>query len=95
LIAFNFESCFIAWVNSIADLTKGQIIAIDGKTISGAKSYGKKSPIQMVSAWACESNLVLGQIKTAVKSNEITAIPQVLAILDIAEQTITIDAMGA
>ena len=48
----------------------------------------------MVSAWACENNLVLGQIKTAEKSNEITAIPQLLDILDIAEQTITIDAMG-
>ena len=89
-----FETCFIEWVNSIADLTKGQIIAIDGKTIRGAKSHGKKLPIHMVSAWACESNLVLGQIKTAEKSNEITAIPQLLDILDIAEQTVTIDAMG-
>lgn len=89
-----FESCFIEWVNSIADLSKGQIIAIDGKTIRGAKSHGKKSPVHMVSAWACETNLVLGQVKTAEKSNEITAIPQLLDILDIAEQTITIDAMG-
>jgi len=53
-----FESCFIDWVNSIADISKGQIIAIDGKTIRGAKSHGKKSPIHMVSAWACENNLV-------------------------------------
>ena len=43
-----FESCFVDWVNSIADLSKGQIIAIDGKTIRGAKSHGKKSPIHMV-----------------------------------------------
>ena len=64
-----FESCFIEWVNSITDLSKGQVIAIDGKTIRGAKSHGKKSHIHMVSAWACESNLVLGQIKTAEKSN--------------------------
>jgi predicted transposase YbfD/YdcC len=89
-----FETCFIQWVNSIADLSKGQIIAIDGKTVRGAKSHGKKSPVHMVSAWACETNLVLGQIKTAEKSNEITAIPQLLDILDIAEQTVTIDAMG-
>ncbi len=88
-----FETCFIEWVNSITDLSKGQIIAIDGKTIRGAKLHGKKSPIHMVSAWACESNLVLGQIKTAEKSNEITAIPQLLDILDIAEQTVTIDVM--
>jgi predicted transposase YbfD/YdcC len=88
-----FELCFIEWVNSIADLSKGQVIAIDGKTIRGAKK-GKKSPVHMVSAWACESNLVLGQIKTVEKSNEITAIPELLGILDIAEQTVTIDAMG-
>jgi predicted transposase YbfD/YdcC len=94
LDSLKFETCFIEWVNSITDLNKGQVIAIDGKTIRGAKSHGKKSPIHMVSAWACESNLVLGQIKTAEKSNEITAIPQLLDILDIAEQTVTIDAMG-
>ncbi len=88
------ESCFSQWVNSITFLEKGQIIAIDGKTIRGAKSKGKKSPIHMVSAWACENNLVLGQIKTAEKSNEITAIPELLDFLDITENTITIDAMG-
>ena len=92
--SIQFETCFIEWVNSITDLTKGQVIAIDGKTIRGAKSHGKKSPIHMVSAWACDSNLVLGQVKTAEKSNEITAIPQLIDILDIAEQIITIDAMG-
>ena len=89
-----FESCFIEWVNSISDLSKGQVIAIDGKTIRGAKSHGKKSPIHMVSAWACENNLVLGQVKTAEKSNEIIAIPELLDILDKAEQTVNIDAMG-
>ena len=89
-----FESCFIDWVNSIADLSKGQIIAIDGKTIRGAKSHANKSPIHMVSAWACENNLVLGQVRTAEKSNEITAIPELLDILNISGNTITIDAMG-
>lgn len=89
-----FESCFIDWVNSIADLSKGQIIAIDGKTIRGAKSHGKTSPIHMVSAWACKNNLVLGQVKTSEKSNEITAIPELLDIINIAGNIITIDAMG-
>lgn len=90
----HFESCFIDWVNSIADISKGQIIAIDGKTIRGAKSHGNKSPIHMVSAWACDNNLVLGQVKTAEKSNEITAIPELLDMLNVAGNTITIDAMG-
>ena len=89
-----FETYFIEWVNSIAVLSKGQIIAIDGKTLRGAKSHGKKSPIHMVSAWACQDNLVLGQVKTEEKSNEITAIPQLLDILNIQGNIITIDAMG-
>ncbi|MBK6524017.1 MAG: ISAs1 family transposase [Sphingobacteriaceae bacterium] len=58
-----FESRFIEWVNSISTLSKGQVIAIDGKTIRGAKEHGKKSPIHMVSAWASQNNLVLGQVK--------------------------------
>ena len=47
-----FETCFIEWVNSISEISKGQVIAIDGKTLRGAKSKGKKSPVHMVSAWA-------------------------------------------
>ena len=89
-----FESCFIEWVNSLSDLSKGQVIAIDGKTIRGAKRHGKTSPVHMVSAWACENNLVLGQIKVDEKSNEITAIPELLEILCIEGCVITIDAMG-
>jgi predicted transposase YbfD/YdcC len=88
-----FELFFIQWVSSISDLNKGQI-AIDGKTIRGAKMHGKKSPIHMVSAWACENNLVLGQVKTEEKSNEITAIPKLLDILDVSGNIISIDAMG-
>ena len=89
-----FEQCFIQWVSVIANLSKGQVIAVDGKTLRGAKANGKKSPIHMVSAWACENSLVLGQVRTAAKSNEITAIPELLDILDIVGSTITIDAMG-
>lgn len=88
-----FELYFIQWVSSIADLSKGQI-AIDGKTIRGAKEHGKKSPIHMVSAWACEVNMVLGQVKTEEKSNEITAIPRLLDILDVSDNIVSIDAMG-
>jgi len=89
-----FETCFIEWVNSISNLSKGQVIAIDGKTLRGAKSKGKKSPVHMVSAWADKSNLVLGQIRVNEKSNEITAIPKLLDTLLIEGNIITIDAMG-
>lgn len=89
-----FESCFMNWVNTVTDLSKGQVIAIDGKTIRGAKSKGKKSPIHMVSAFACDNNLVLGQVKANEKSNEITAIPELLNMLDLSGNIITIDAMG-
>lgn len=89
-----FENCFIEWVNSISEITKGQVIAIDGKTLCGAKSKGKKSPVHMVSAWANENNLVLGQVRVNEKSNEITAIPELLDKLMIQGNIITIDAMG-
>lgn len=89
-----FELCFIEWVKTLAQLTDKEIVAIDGKTIRGAKHKGKKSPIHMVSAFACENNLVLGQVKTDEKSNEITAIPKLLEILSIKDTVVTIDAMG-
>ena len=89
-----FENCFIQWVNSISKITKGQVIAIDGKTLRGAKSNGKKSPVHMVSAWANGNNLVLGQVRVNEKSNEITAIPELIENLMIEGNIITIDAMG-
>ena len=89
-----FEQVFIQWVASLTKMIKGQVVAIDGKTIRGAKSHGKKSNVHMVSAWASQNNMVLGQIKTDEKSNEITAIPQLLDILELEGTTITIDAMG-
>lgn len=88
-----FERCFVEWVSSITDLSKG-LVPIDGKTLCGAKSNGKKSPIHMVSAWSCVNNLVLGQVKTSDNSNEITAIPELLKILNLEGSTISIDAMG-
>jgi predicted transposase YbfD/YdcC len=89
-----FEACFIQWVSSLTQLKPREVIAIDGKTIKGAKSSGNKSPVHMVSAWASESNLVLGQVKVTDKSNEITAIPELLKVLALKETIITIDAMG-
>ena len=89
-----FEACFIDWVNSISTILKGQVIAIDGKTIRGAKSAGKKSPVHMVSAWASQNNLVLGQVRVNEKSNEITAIPELIEKLCVSGNIITIDAMG-
>lgn len=90
-----FEECFIAWTNSLFKKIGGEIISIDGKTLRGSQDKKNgKSAIHMVSAWANTNRLVLGQIKTEEKSNEITAIPKLLEILDIAGSIITIDAMG-
>lgn len=94
LDAEQFQHCFIAWVGALTGLG-ADIIAIDGKTLR--RSYqegGAKAPIHMISAWSCRQNLVLGQAKVASKSNEITAIPQLLDLLTIKGATITIDAMG-
>ncbi len=89
-----FESCFIKWVKTLADLNDKEVIAIYGKTIKGGKSHGKKSPYHIVSAWASEQNLVLGQVKVSEKSNEITAIPELLKVLCLENTVVTIDAMG-
>jgi predicted transposase YbfD/YdcC len=89
-----FETCFMDWVSHLVNLTEGEIIPIDGKTIRGAKSHGEKSPFHMVSAWASNNNLVLGQVKVSEKSNEITAIPKLLELITVKGCTVTIDAMG-
>lgn len=91
LYPIEFEACFSRWVSCLIEAT-GDIISIDGKTICGAKVNGK-SPIQMVSAWASTSNLALGQVKVSEKSNEITAIPELIANLAIQGSIITIDAI--
>ena len=89
-----FEACFMDWVSRLVNLTDGEVIPIDGKTIRGAKANGKKSPFHMVSAWATNNNLVLGQVKVSEKSNEITAIPKLLELITVKGCTVTIDAMG-
>ncbi len=90
-----FERCFLAWIAAVSELTKGQVIAIDGKTLRHSyDTWSRKSPIHMVSAWAAANHLVLGQLKVDDKSNEITAIPELLGLLDIAGCVVTMDAMG-
>ena len=91
----HFSDCFSRWVADLANITAGEVIAIDGKCLRrSVDKASKKAAIHMVSAWAQQNNLVLGQVKVDDKSNEITAIPKLLARLDIAGAVITIDAMG-
>ncbi len=90
-----FQDCFMDWVRSISRLTQGQVIAVDGKTLRRSHDRNSgKAAIHMVSAWATENSLVLGQTKVDEKSNEITAIPELLSLLDLSGCIVTIDAMG-
>jgi predicted transposase YbfD/YdcC len=88
------ERGFVAWVGSIARLTAGEVVAIDGKTLRGTRQAGGKAIVHMVSAWANRNNLVLAQRKVDDRSNEITAIPQLLAALELSGTVVTIDAIG-
>jgi predicted transposase YbfD/YdcC len=90
-----FQKRFIDWVQAVETLTAGQVIAVDGKKLrrSHDQPVGKAA-IYMVSAWATQNQLVLGQTKVAEKSNEITAIPELLRLLDISGCIVTIDAIG-
>jgi predicted transposase YbfD/YdcC len=90
-----FQACFLDWIQNVTELTQGQVVAIDGKTLR--KSYDDmdgKAAIHMVSAWASANHLVLGQVKVEAKSNEITAIPALLQAIEVAGCIVTIDAMG-
>ncbi len=90
-----FSQAFSRWVADLAQLTPDQVIAIDGKCLRGSIDRASgKAAIYMVSAWAHQNQLVLGQQKVDDKSNEITAIPKLLLQLDIAGAVITMDAMG-
>jgi predicted transposase YbfD/YdcC len=86
---------FRRWILAVARLTKGEVVAIDGKTLRRSfQDAGSHAFVHMVSAWATNNHLVLGQVKTEEKSNEITAIPRLLKLLDIKGCLVTIDAMG-
>lgn len=86
------ERVCIEWLQSIAGLVQG-VVAIDGKSLRGSRDAGK-SPLHIVSAWACQNSMLLGQVQTDKKSNEITAIPELLKLLCIQGCIVTIDAMG-
>ena len=93
-----FQKCFQTWVASAltpTDTNAKKIVAIDGKTCRGSHDASKDlGALHIVSAWASEEGICLGQVATEAKSNEITAIPQVLAQIDLSKAIITIDAMG-
>lgn len=90
-----FQKAFSRWTKAICSLCRGSVVAVDGKTLR--RSHDKsndKAAIHLVSAWSLENGMVLGQVKTDEKSNEITAIPELLKTLELKGATVTIDAMG-
>ena len=90
-----FRRCFLAWARAVVGAPGDQVVAIDGKTLRRSHDRaGGKDALHLVSAWATTQGLVLGQVATDAKSNEITAIPVLLQLLDLAGATVTIDAMG-
>jgi len=90
-----FRGCFLAWMQAVAGVLTTQVIALDGKTVRRSHERGDgKAAIHMVSAWASANRLVLAQTKVDAKSNEITALPEILRQLAIQGCLVTIDAMG-
>lgn len=90
----SFSQCFINWVSSVATKTATDVVAIDGKTIRGAASKGNKFPIHIVTAFCTKNRLTLGQQSVIEKSNELTAIPALLDLLNLEGCTVTIDAIA-
>lgn len=90
-----FEKCLLSWITALHELTDGQVVAIDGKTLRRSfDSSSSKAAIHMVSAWATANHISLGQVVVDAKSNEITAIPKLLKMLELSGALVTIDAMG-
>jgi predicted transposase YbfD/YdcC len=90
-----FERCFTDWTTALVNHCKGLFVAVDGKTLRRSfKRAWSKTPVHLVSAFVSKNQVVLGQLATDSKSNEITAIPRLLAMMDLAGATVTIDAMG-
>ncbi len=88
-------ACLQAWLEALCTTVAGEVVAIDGKTLRGSfDTAAGKSPLHLVSAWACHARLTLGQVAVDAKSNEITAIPLLLKLLDLEGSIVTIDAMG-
>jgi hypothetical protein len=93
--AKGLQECFLNWVRAVHRATEGQIVAIDGKRVRRSFDWGAgKEAIHMVSAWGSANGLVLGQLKTAEKSNKITAIPHLLELLELKGYIVTLDALG-
>jgi predicted transposase YbfD/YdcC len=90
-----FQRCFLSWVQALYEITQGQVVALDGKTLrrSHDRRLGRAA-IRMVSAWACANHLVLGQVRVEDESNEITALPELLTLLSLKGCIVTIDAIG-
>jgi len=90
-----FTECFVNWTEAIHTATAGEVVALDGKTVRHSFDTATgKSALHLVSAWATENGLALGQVRVADKSNEITAIPKLLEMIDLKGRIITTDAMG-
>ena len=90
-----FEKCLLSWITALHEITDGQVVAIDGKTLRGSfDAASNKAAIHMVSAWATANHISLGQVVVDEKSNEITAIPKLLQIIELSGCLVTIDAMG-
>lgn len=90
-----FEKCLLSWITALHEISDGQVIAIDGKTLRRSfDAADSKAAIHMVSAWATANHISLGQVVVDAKSNEITAIPKLLEMLELSGAMITIDAMG-
>ena len=91
-----FLRCLSSWVESLCTRTSGEIVTIDGQTLRGSddRAFGGRGQRNLVLAWATENRLVLGQQACEEKSNEITAIPRLLKLLDLSEAIVTIDAVG-
>ena len=90
-----FEKCLLSWITALCELTGGLIRPIDGKTLRGSYDRGDgRAAIHMVSVWAAENHLSLGSVVVPEKSNEITAIPRLLELIDVSGTLVTIDAMG-
>jgi predicted transposase YbfD/YdcC len=90
-----FEKCLLRWITALHEISDGQVIAIDGKTLRRSfDAASGKAAIHMISAWATMNHISLGQVVVDAKSNEITAIPKLLEMLEISGSIVTIDAMG-
>lgn len=95
LDADQLKASFLSWISEAVSLSQGRLVNIDGKQLRGSRNQAQgKRALNVVSAWSAENSLVLGQVKCAEKSNEITAIPELLQMLELAGSIVTIDAMG-